>query len=81
MSSATSVFIAEAVMQGIEANVAEYVDQLNLWVDTTGSIDEEAMKGNFLTAVGKEAFALLRTLFNPKTLSVASIADIQQAFL
>ncbi len=39
------------------------------------------MKGNFLTAVGKEAFALLRTLVNPKTLNDASMADIRQALL
>ncbi len=37
--------------------------------------------GVFLTAVGKEAFNLLRTLVYPKTLRDASIAEIQEALL
>ncbi len=51
------------------------------WLDTRGTSDERAIKGAFLTAVGKEAFTLLRTLFYPKTLRDASIADIQETFL
>ncbi len=61
--------------------VAEYIDRLNFWIDIRGTSDEKAIKGAFLTAVGKEAFSLLRTLVYPKTLRDASIAEIQEALL
>ncbi len=56
--------------------VAEYIDRFNFWVDNRGTSDEKAIKGAFLTAVGKDAFSLLRTLVNPKTIRDASIAEI-----
>ncbi len=46
--------------------VAEYIDRFNFWIDTRGTSDEKAIKGTFLTAVGKDAFSLLRTLVYPK---------------
>ncbi len=61
--------------------VAEYIDRFNFWIDTRGTSDEKAIKGAFLTAVGKEAFSLLRTLVYPKTLRDASVAEIQGALL
>ncbi len=36
--------------------VAEYIDRFNFWIDTRGTSDEKAIKGAFLTAVGKDAF-------------------------
>ncbi len=59
--------------------VAEYIDRFNFWIDTRGTNDEKAIKGAFLTAFGKDAFSLLRTLAYPKTLRDASIAEIQGA--
>ncbi len=59
--------------------VAEYIDRFNFWIDTKGTSDEKAIKGAFLTAVGKDAFSLLRILVYPKTLRDASIAEIQEA--
>ncbi len=50
-------------------------------MDTRGTSDEKAIKGAFLTAVGKDAFSLLRTLVYPKTLRDASIAEIQGKLL
>ncbi len=61
--------------------VAENIVRLNYWIDTRESSDAKAIKGAFLTAVGKEAFTPLRTLVNPKTLRSASIAKVQEAFL
>ncbi len=61
--------------------VAEYIDRFNFWVDTRGTSDEKAIKGAFLTLVGKDAFALLRTLVYPNTLRDVSIAEIQGALL
>ncbi len=57
--------------------VAEYIDLFNFWIDTRGTSDEKAIKGAFLTAVGKDGFSLLRTLVYPKTLRDASITEIQ----
>ncbi len=37
--------------------LAEYIDQLNFWIDSRGASDEKSIKGAFLMAVGKEAFA------------------------
>ncbi len=36
--------------------VADYIDRFNFWIDTRGMGDEKAIKGTFLTAVGKYAF-------------------------
>ncbi len=57
--------------------VAGYIDRFNFSIDTRGTSDEKAIKGAFLTAVGKDAFSLLRTLVYPKTLRDASIAETQ----
>ncbi len=43
--------------------VAEYIDRIYSWIDTRGRTDEKALKGTFGSAVGKEAFILLRALF------------------
>ncbi len=64
--------------------VDEYIDRFNFWIDTGGTSDEKAIKGAFLTAVGKDAFSLLRVypaFVYPKTLRDASIAEIQGALL
>ncbi len=61
-------------------DVADYIDRFNFWIDTRGTSDEKAIKGN-LTAVGKDAFSLLRTVVYPKTLRDSSIAEIQGALL
>ncbi len=61
--------------------IVEYIGRLNFWIDTKETSDEKAIKGAFLTAVGKEAFTLLKTLVYPKTLGDASITDIQEALL
>ncbi len=60
--------------------VAEYIDRFYSWIDTRGTT-EKALKGTFRSAVGKEAFTLLRTLVYHKTLRGASIAEIQEALL
>ncbi len=48
--------------------VAEYIDRINFCIDTRETGNEKAIIGAFLTAVGKDAFSLLRTLVYPKTL-------------
>ncbi len=42
--------------------IAGYIERFNFWIDTKGVSDRKAIKGAFLTAVGKEAFTVLRTL-------------------
>ncbi len=59
----------------------KYIDRFNFWIDTRGTSDEKVFKEAFITAFGKKAFSLLRTLVNPKTLRDASIAEIQEALL
>ncbi len=61
--------------------IGEYIDRFYFWFDTRETSDDEAIKGAFLTAVGKEAFTLLNTLVYPKTLRDASITEIQEALL
>ncbi len=61
--------------------IAEYIDRFNFWIDTKETSDDKANKGAFLTAVGKEAFTLLKTLVYPKTLRDAFITEIQEALL
>ncbi len=61
--------------------IAEYIDRFNFWIDTKESSEDKAIKGAFLTAVGKEAFTLLKTLVYPKTWREASIREIQEALL
>ncbi len=56
--------------------VAEYIDRFNFWIDTRGTSDGKSIKGDFLRAVGKDVFSLLRNLIYPKTLRDASIAEI-----
>ncbi len=56
--------------------VAEYIDRSNFLIDTIGTCDEKAIKGAFLTAVGKDAFSLLRTLVYLKTLRDASAGTL-----
>ncbi len=73
-------------MENLDVNssadeIAEYIDRYNFWSDTKETSDDKAIKGAFLTAVGKEAFTLLKTLVCPKTLRDASITEIQEAFL
>ncbi len=58
---------------GVEVNVSadeigEYIDRLNFWIDTRETSDDKAIKVAFLSAVGKEAFTLMKTLVYPKTL-------------
>ncbi len=45
--------------------IVEYIDRFNFWIDTKETSDNKAIKGAFLTAVGKEAFTLLKTLVYP----------------
>ncbi len=59
--------------------IAEYIDRF--WIDTKETSDDKAIKGAFLTAVGKEAFTLLKTLVYPKALRDVSITEIQEALL
>ncbi len=61
--------------------VAEYIDRFNFWIDTRGTSEEKTIKGTFITAFGKEALSLLRTLVYSKTLRDVSIADIQEVLL
>ncbi len=61
--------------------IAEYINRFNFWIDTKETSDDKAIKGAFPTAVGKEAFTLLKTLAYPKTLRDASITEIQEALL
>ncbi len=61
--------------------IGEYVDRFNFWIDTRETSDDKAIKGAFLTPVGKEAFTLLEALVYPKTLRDASITEIQEALL
>ncbi len=61
--------------------VTEYIDRFNFWIETRGTSDDKAIKGAFLTAVGRDAFSLIRALVYPKTLRDASIAEIQGALL
>ncbi len=63
-------------INGSADKITEYIDCFNFWIDTRVKCDEKAIKGTFLTAVGKEAFILLRILVSPKTLRDASIAKI-----
>ncbi len=62
----SSVAIAKRTMNlninGSADEIAEYVDQFNSWIDTRGTSVDKLIKGAFLTAVGKEAFTLPRTL-------------------
>ncbi len=48
-----------------------YIDSFNFWIDTRVTSDEKTIKCAFLTAVGNEAFTLLRTLVYPKSLKAA----------
>ncbi len=61
--------------------ISEYIDRFNFRIDTRETSVDKAIKGAFLTAVGKEAFTLLKTLVYPKTLRDASITEIQEALL
>ncbi len=61
--------------------IAKYIDRFNFWVDTKETTDDKAIKGALHTAVGKEAFTLLKTSVYPKTLRDASITEIQDALL
>ncbi len=63
------------------AEITEYIDRFSFWVDTRGKSDEKPIKGAYLTVVGKEEFALLRTLAYLQTLRDASIAESQETFL
>ncbi len=56
-------------------------DRFSFWVDTRETGGKKAVKGAFLTVAKKEAFTLLKILIYPKTLSYASIAEIQEALL
>ncbi len=49
--------------------LAAYIDRFYFWIDTRTKSDEKAIKGVFLSAVGKKTFTLLRTLENTKTLT------------
>ncbi len=40
--------------------IGEYIDRFNFWIDTREFSDEIVIKGGFLTAVGREAFTLLK---------------------
>ncbi len=52
-------------INGSTDELAEYINRFNFWIDTTGTSDEEAIEGAFLTAVRREAATLLRTLVYP----------------
>ncbi len=58
-------------MENLDVNssadeITEYIDRFNFWIDTKETSDDKAIKGAFLTAVGKEAFTLLKTLYTLK---------------
>ncbi len=42
------------------AELAEYIDRFNFWIDTRGTCDEKAINGAILMAVRKETYILLR---------------------
>ncbi len=46
--------------------VAEYIDRFTFWIDTRGTSDEKAIKGAFLTAVGKDVFPFYELWSTPK---------------
>ncbi len=57
-------------LESLEANmsadeISEYIDRFNFRIDTRETIDDKAIKGAFLTVVGKEALTLLKTLVYP----------------
>ncbi len=45
--------------------IADYIDRFNFWIDNKETSVDKAIKGAFLTAVGKEAFTFLKTLVYP----------------
>ncbi len=53
-------------IDGWAGEIAEYIDRFIFRIDTKESSGEKAIKGIFLTAAGKEAFTLLKTLVYPK---------------
>ncbi len=60
----TGVVILKRVMDPKPENLdincsAEFIDCLNSWIDTRGMGNEKAIKGAFLTAVGKEHLTCL----------------------
>ncbi len=61
--------------------IGEYIDRFYFWIVIRETSDDKDIKGAFLTAVGKEAFTLMKTLVYPKTLRDASITEIQEALL
>ncbi len=61
--------------------IGEYIDRFNFWIDIRETSDDKAIKGAFLTEVGKGAFTLLKTLVYPKTFKDASIIEIQETLL
>ncbi len=61
--------------------IVEYIESFNFWIDTKETSDDKPIQGAFPTAIGKEAFTLLKTLVYPKTLRDASTREIQEALL
>ncbi len=61
--------------------IVKYIDRFNFWIDTKETSDDKTIKGAFLTAVGKEAFTLLKTLVYHKAMRDESITEIQEALL
>ncbi len=76
----TSIRIVDPKLACLD-DVTEYINRFNSWIYTRGTSDEKAIEGTFITAFGKEALSLLRTLVYSKTLRDVSIADIQEVLL
>ncbi len=67
-------------INGVANEITEYIDRSNFYIDTRGTSDGTTIKGVFLTAVGKEAFTLLKTLAYPKILRNASSQKFKKYF-
>ncbi len=50
-------------MNGLAGEIIDYCDCFHFWIDARGTDDEKAMRGAFLTVVGKEAFTMQRNIF------------------
>ncbi len=63
-------------INGPADEITEYIDRLNFWIDTRGTIDEKAIKGG-----RKGSIHPTKNVGLPQTLRDVSVSEIQEVIL
>ena len=61
--------------------IGDYLERFELWWLTKGKVKDDLISAHFLTAIGREAYSLLKNLTFPKAPSTLQYDDLKKILL